>query len=92
MAAKLPSEWVVYKMKQRGNQPTHNAVCSQAEWDAMELAQPGYHTLIRDKIGNEGEAERLARDLQTPPPVPKPVRASFSALAEARAALPGTPT
>ncbi len=79
MAALIPFEWVVYRMKQRGNQPTHNAVCSQPEWDAMELADPGHLTLIRDHILNEGEAERLARDLQTPPPVPKPVRASFAA-------------
>ena len=33
----------------------------QAEWDAMESAQPGYHTLVRSGITNEGEAERLAR-------------------------------
>lgn len=79
MAAPIPFEWVVYRMKQRGNQPTHNAVCSQTEWDAMELADPGHHTLIRDHIMNEGEAERLARDLQTPPPVPKPARPSFAA-------------
>lgn len=27
----------------------------------MELAKPGYYTLIRDGIKNEGEAEQLAR-------------------------------
>jgi hypothetical protein len=53
--------WVVYKMTVRGNPDGMNAVCSQAEWDALELAQPGYHTLIRAGIANEGEAERLAR-------------------------------
>jgi len=79
MATPIPFEWVVYRMKQRGNQPTHNAVCSQPEWDAMEVADPGHHTLIREHIMNEGEAERLARDLQTPPPVPKQVRSSFAA-------------
>jgi hypothetical protein len=30
-------------------------------WDAMELAEPGYHTLIRSGVTNEAEAERLAR-------------------------------
>ena len=37
------------------------AVCQQQEWDKMELAQPGLHTLIQAGIANEGEAERLAR-------------------------------
>jgi len=37
------------------------AVCEQAEWDAMELANPGVNTLIQGGITNEGEAERLAR-------------------------------
>jgi hypothetical protein len=27
----------------------------------MERARPGYHTLVRSGITNEGEAERLAR-------------------------------
>jgi hypothetical protein len=27
----------------------------------MELAKPGFYTLIRDGIENEGEAEQLAR-------------------------------
>lgn len=89
MAANRPTSWVVYKMKQRGNQPGHNAICSQAEWEEMELAQPGFHTLIQGQIGNEGEAERLARDLQTPPPVPKPPRKPYvKPTAAAQAALP----
>jgi len=37
------------------------AVCEQAEWDAIELANPGVNTLIQAGISNEGEAERLAR-------------------------------
>ena len=52
--------WVVYRMTIYGK-PSQNAVCEQNEWDAMELAQPGHHTLIRAGITNEGEAERLAR-------------------------------
>jgi hypothetical protein len=38
-----------------------NAVCEQAEWDAMEARRPGYHTLVREGIATEAEAERLAR-------------------------------
>jgi hypothetical protein len=72
MTSRNPIEWVVYLMKPKGNQEARNAVCSQSEWEEMELAQPGFHTLIRAHITNEGEAERLARDLQTPPTVPKP--------------------
>jgi hypothetical protein len=54
--------WVVYRMTIHGRVPGVNAVCEQAEWDTMESAQPGHHTLIRAGISNEGEAERLARE------------------------------
>jgi hypothetical protein len=54
--------WVVYKMTVSGKPSAGNAVCEQGEWDAMELEQPGCHTLVRAGITNEGEAERLARD------------------------------
>ena len=53
--------WVVYWMTVQGRSSGMAAVCEQAEWDAMESAQPGHHTLIRAGITNEGEAERLAR-------------------------------
>jgi hypothetical protein len=53
--------WVVYKMKIAGPQGP-NAVCEQAEWDEMERVNPGYHTLIRQGIASEPEAERLARE------------------------------
>jgi hypothetical protein len=52
--------WVVYRMILHNN-TSMNAMCSQSEWDAMELAKPGLHTLIRSGIASEGEAERLAR-------------------------------
>jgi len=58
----LASTWVVYKMTQHGNAVGMSAVCEQREWDAMELARPGYHTLVRAGIANEAEAETLARD------------------------------
>jgi len=53
--------WVVYRMTLHGKPSGMSAVCMQAEWEAMERAQPGYHTLVRAGITNEGEAERLAR-------------------------------
>lgn len=53
--------WVVYRMTLPGKLLGANAVCEQSEWDAMELARPGYHTLIRAGIANEGEAELVAR-------------------------------
>jgi hypothetical protein len=53
--------WVVYQMTLHGKQDWGKAVCEQVEWDAMELAQPGYHTLVRAGIPSEAEAERLAR-------------------------------
>jgi hypothetical protein len=52
--------WVVYLMT-LPKQDARNAVCEQGEWDEMERARPGYHTLVRSGITSEGEAERLAR-------------------------------
>ena len=56
-----PVLWVVYRMTIHGKPSGMIAVCQQSEWEAMESAQPGYHTLIQAGITNEGEAERLAR-------------------------------
>ena len=53
--------WVVYQMTINGKPSGMSAVCQQSEWEAMESVQPGYHTLVRAGIANEGEAERLAR-------------------------------
>ena len=53
--------WVVYQMTIHGKPAGMNAICEQSEWDAMELARPGYHTLIRAGISNEAQAEKLAR-------------------------------
>ena len=53
--------WVVYQVSIDGKTAGRNAVCSQAEWDAMEQAQPGQHVLVRSGIASEAEAERLAR-------------------------------
>lgn len=63
-----PTAWVVYNMTVFGKGSTPgNSVCSQSEWEAIEAFQPGHHTLIRAHIGNEAEAERLARELQVAP-------------------------
>ena len=61
MSAGRAGSWVVYLKALHGQQEPVRAVCEQGEWDALELAQPGVHTLIRAGITNEGEAERLAR-------------------------------
>jgi hypothetical protein len=53
--------WVVYRMTINGKLSETNAVCEQSEWDAMEMARPGYHALVKADIPNEGEAERFAR-------------------------------
>ena len=53
--------WVVYRMTLHGKPTGMNAVCAQGEWEEMERAQPGYHTLVRAHIASESEAERLAR-------------------------------
>jgi hypothetical protein len=58
---KLVEAWVVYKMHLAG-EVGPNAVCEQAEWDAMEQANPGRHRLVRSGILSEAEAERLARE------------------------------
>ncbi len=58
---KLVDRWVVYQMTVRGKNPGGKAVCEQAEWDAMEVSNPGYHTLILGGITSEEEAEKLAR-------------------------------
>ncbi|MGL6097190.1 MAG: hypothetical protein ACRC7O_15510 [Fimbriiglobus sp.] len=54
--------WVVYQMTVRGTPGGRTAVCEQGEWDAMEAASPGGHTLIRGGITSEPEAERIARE------------------------------
>jgi hypothetical protein len=52
--------WVVYERHAAGK-PKMTVVCEQSEWDALVLARPDDHVLVRSGIVNEGEAERLAR-------------------------------
>jgi hypothetical protein len=54
-----PRSWVVYLTPV--DQGAVRAVCEQNEWDRMEAARPGHYTLIRGRIANEAEAEKLAR-------------------------------
>jgi hypothetical protein len=53
--------WVVYSIPMKGSPGGVRAVCEQGEWDAMDGVRPGFFTLVRGGIANEGEAERLAR-------------------------------
>ena len=61
MRAPENASWVVYLMAVRGHATGVRAVCERGEWEAMERAQPGRHTLIQSGIATEGEAERAAR-------------------------------
>jgi hypothetical protein len=61
MPQEKPEIWVVYQRPMKGSPEGIRAVCEQREWEAMDLAKPGYFTLIQGGISNEGEAERLAR-------------------------------
>jgi len=62
------TSWVVYLMTMRGDQPPMKAVCMQSEWEAMERASPGKHTLVQSGMANESEAEKLARGTSGNPP------------------------
>jgi hypothetical protein len=53
--------WVVYRMTLPKQAVGGNVVCEQSEWDAIESARPGYHTLLHSGIKTEQEAEKLAR-------------------------------
>ncbi|QJW94475.1 hypothetical protein [Frigoriglobus tundricola] len=53
--------WVVYRMTLHGNAVAGNVVCEQREWEALERARPGFHTLLHSGIKTEQEAEKLAR-------------------------------
>jgi len=55
------SSWVVFQMNANGKPLGGNAVCGAEEWAAMELSQPGQHSLVRGGITSEREAEQVAR-------------------------------
>ena len=66
--------WVVYTTDPLGKTPGINVVCEQAEWDQMELAQPGRYILVRSGITGEAEAEKLARGTSGDPRPRTPLR------------------
>lgn len=68
----MVSGWVLYRPQLSGGGPATVAVCEQEEWDAMELAEPGRHALLRSGIASEAEAESLAREMQAPRPSDAP--------------------
>jgi hypothetical protein len=55
--------WVVYRATAmvQTKKLESNAVCAESDWNAMEAAQPGRHTLIQAGIADEAVAEKLAR-------------------------------
>lgn len=77
-------KWVVYRMTRPNQAVTGNVVCEQCEWEAIDRARPGYHTLLHSDIETEQEAERLARGTAGDPPP----RAARKARGDAAAAPP----
>lgn len=71
MRTRQSEVWVVYKTSATKNLIAQNVICTQEEWEALDRANPGHLTLVRDKIGSETEAERLVRSLLPPPPAKK---------------------
>jgi hypothetical protein len=65
--------WVVYTTGETGKVGGGvNVVCEQSEWEEIERTQPGHHTLVRDGIASESEAEKLARGTSgDPKPQPR---------------------
>ena len=61
MKEKKVESWVVYLKTLHGKLGTANAVCEQAEWDAMDKSEPGRYVLVKRGIASEAQAERLAR-------------------------------
>lgn len=58
MLTAVATTWVVYSVPMDGSP---RAVCTQAEWGAIDRARPGHFTLVRAGLRTEAEAERLAR-------------------------------
>jgi hypothetical protein len=53
--------WVVYRMTLPKQAVGGNVVCEQREWEALEAARPGFHTLLHSGLKTEQEAEKVAR-------------------------------
>jgi hypothetical protein len=57
------STWVVYAVPTADPATAPRAVCTAAEWAALERDRPGVYSLVRAGIPTEPEAERLARGM-----------------------------
>jgi hypothetical protein len=53
--------WVVYSVPSSDPAAAPRAVCTDAEWAALERGRPGVYSLVQAGILTEPEAERLAR-------------------------------
>jgi hypothetical protein len=73
--------WVVYKMTMPKNVLGGNVVCEQREWEVLDAARPGYHTLLYSGLKTEQEAEKLARGTAGATPPRKTEKAGVPALA-----------
>ncbi len=61
MNPKQRSTWVIYEAQPLGEPKPGKAVCTQAEWEHMQLRQPGPCRLIQAGILSEAEAEKMIR-------------------------------
>lgn len=52
--------WVVYSKPQKMSEPAL-VVCTETEWEKINLAHPGVNTLVQSGILSESVAERVAR-------------------------------
>lgn len=57
----MAKSWVVFRTPVKDVPAGMPGVWTGPEWEAMDEARPGFYTLVRAGIPNEGEAERLAR-------------------------------
>lgn len=66
--ARAAGPWAVYQMTIKGTPTVVRVVCEQREWEQLDRSHPCTYWLVRDRIGSETEAERLAREPITPQP------------------------
>jgi hypothetical protein len=53
-------QWAVYEAIQ-GKAVGIRSVCTDSEWQALELTHPGLNMLVQKGIASEADAEKLAR-------------------------------
>jgi hypothetical protein len=52
--------WTVYQAV-KGNAAGIRSVCTDSEWQALEMSHPGINVLVQQGLTHEADAERLAR-------------------------------